>query len=64
MITVIEHGNMKRYPQHCDNCGCIFEVQLDDTVPMYIVGENITRRVVKCPECNTYIKCLNIKENE
>lgn len=57
MITVIEHGNMKRYPQHCDNCGCIFEVHKED----------VSQRpsfYVKCPECNVYIKCLNIKENE
>ena len=64
MITIIEHGNEKRYPQFCKRCRCIFEVQVNDTVPLYVVETGERQILVKCPECNNYMKCENMKGEE
>lgn len=62
MITIVEHGNMKRYPQHCEDCGCIFEVHKEDASQRLSFGKMIVEWIVKCPECGRYIKCENIGE--
>ena len=58
MITIVKHGK-EHYRMECEDCGCIFEYDMQDIGEYIEDGEKVFK--IRCPECG---KSVKIEEGE